>query len=154
VRPASPERHGGPDVAAGNGCLGMGGVPAVVPAAEPAQHVPGRVTVQDLFLPGIGASGHGCADPAFQLGEVLIACWQRSGRDQHAAQVRQGLAGWQLVEDGVGERALPGGQLGEQYPHLGTAQPAQCVVGLADAGQSLLEGLQPGTDPPRRGIGQ
>jgi hypothetical protein len=49
--------------------------------------------VQDLFLAGVGTDGNCLADPAFQLGEVLIAFWQRSGGDQHAAQVRQGLAG-------------------------------------------------------------
>jgi len=49
--------------------------------------------VQDLFLAGVGTGGNCLADPAFQLGEVLSAFWQRSGGDQHAAQVRQGLAG-------------------------------------------------------------
>jgi len=148
------ERHGGLDVAAGNGCLAGGGVPAAEPVAEPAQHVPDRVTVQDLFLAGIEAGGHGGADPAFQLCEVLIAPWQRPGADQHAAQVRQGLTGWQVIEGGVGERALPSGEFGEQRPHLRAAQPAQRDLGPVNAGQGLLEDLQPGADAAGRGVGQ
>ena len=66
--------------AAGNGSLGSGGVHAAEPTAEPAQHVPGRVTVQDLFLPGIGVSGHGravhrssCARCSSRAGSAPVA---------------------------------------------------------------------------------
>jgi hypothetical protein len=109
--------------------------------------------VHDLFLAGVGAGGDCLADPAFQLGEVLIAFWQRSGGDQHAAQVRQGLAGCQLIEGCVGERPLACGEAGEQRADLGAAQPAQRGLGPLDGGQGLLEGLQPGADAPGRGIG-
>jgi len=54
----------------------------------------------------------------------------------------------------VGERGLPGGQLGRQRPHLGAAQPAQRDLGSFGAGQGLLEGLQPGADPPGGRVGQ
>ena len=71
------ERHGGADAATGDSGLAVGGVPAAEPAAKPPQHVPDRVSVQDLFLAGVGTGGNCLADPAFQLGEVLIAFWQR-----------------------------------------------------------------------------
>ena len=54
----------------------------------------------------------------------------------------------------MGERALPGGEFGEQRPHLGAAQPAQRDLGPVNAGQGLLEDLQPGADAAGRGVGQ
>ena len=54
----------------------------------------------------------------------------------------------------MGERTLVGSELGEQRPHLGTAQPAQRGLGPVDVGQSLLEGLQPGADMAGYGVGQ
>jgi hypothetical protein len=81
--------------------------------------------VHQLLLAGVGASGDGVADPVLEPGEDLVAGREGAGGDQDAAQVPEGLAVGQLVEDGVGERLVPGGEPGEQVADLVTADPAQ-----------------------------
>lgn len=86
--------------------LAVGGTSAAEPAAEPPDHVPDGVAVQQLLLAGVGAFADDTGDPVIQPGHLLIARRQRPYRDQDAAQVLDGLAGRQFVEDPV--RELPG----------------------------------------------
>ena len=71
---------------------------AAQPAAQPTDHVPDGVAVQQLLLARVGAFGDGPGDPAFQPGHLLIARRQRPGGDQDARRCSSGLAGGQFVE--------------------------------------------------------
>lgn len=78
-----------PDLLLHDAVLLAGDGPAVVPAAEPAQQVPGRVAAQDLPLLRVGAAVDHVGGEAFQAGHLLVAGRQRPGGDEHAAQVRE-----------------------------------------------------------------
>ena len=108
------QRDGGLDVASGGDELAVGGVGAVEPAAQAAEHVPDGVAVQQLLLVGVGSLRRWSGDPAFQPGHVLVAGRQGADRDQHAAQVLDGFAGGQLVEGLVGELAGRPGRAGSR----------------------------------------
>jgi hypothetical protein len=69
---------------------------------QAAKVVPDRVAVQDPTLSGVGAGPDRGGDPAFQGDEAFVAGRQGAGGDQDAAQVGEGLAGGELVEDLVG----------------------------------------------------
>ena len=49
---------------------------------------------------------------------MLVTDGEGAGGDQDAAQVPEGLAVGQLVQGGVGERPVPGGEFGEQGADL------------------------------------
>ena len=81
------QRDGGPDVPLDGDGLAVGDVLVAGAAPEPAQGVPGGVTVQQLPFAGIVTSGDDGRDPVFEADHVLVAGRQRAGGDQDAAQV-------------------------------------------------------------------
>jgi len=95
--------------------------------------------VQQFFVFRAGMLGDGLADPALDPGELLVAGGQRCGGDQDGTQVLDGLAGREIVECGVAERALPGGELGEHRPGGGALEPGQRGGGAFGAGQRVVQ---------------
>ncbi len=140
------ERHGGSDVPAGDIGLTAGRVGAADPLAQPADHVPDRVAVQDLLLLPVSPVSDGPRDPAFELDKVLVAGGQRSGGDQDAAQMGQRLARGQFVERGVGERAQARGELGEHGLRDAAGEPGQDSSRPVSGGQRLMQDPQLGAD--------
>ena len=116
---------GGADLLLHDVLLLTGDGPAVVPAAEPAQQVPGRVAAQDLPLIRVGAAVEGIRGEALQAGHQLVAGRQCPGGDQHAPQVREDRGLLQAVQLAVAKIAPAGRDAGQDGRDARPGEPAQ-----------------------------
>lgn len=110
-------------------------------AAGVADHVPLGERPDDHGLVA-GQHREGAGHPSFQPGEVFVAFGQDAGDDQEGAGVPGGGALREGVEQFVGERLGPAGELGEGLGGGASAQPAQHGVGVFRAGQGVGHCLQ------------
>ena len=111
--------------------------------------VPDRVAVQDPPLAGILPGADGGGDPAFESGQPLVAVGQRADGDQDAAQVGEGLARGQLVEDLVSQPAAVAAEAGKKVADLRPRHPGQGGVGPLDSADGLVERGQVAADGAR-----
>ena len=135
------QRGGRGDVAPSGDDLTVGGAVAADSVAQPGQHVPEGVAVQQLPFVGVLAFGDADHDPALEADEVLIARRQRAGGHQDSAQVLRRFAVRQFVQGGVGERPLTRPELAQDHRRVFAApalparalqrgRAAACVAGL------------------------
>ena len=133
---------GGVDVGSGGDDLTVGGVGAVEPATQPAEHMPHGVAVQHLPLVGVVAFGDHPCDPAFEAGQVFVARRQRCGGDQDTAQVMQELAVGQFIKGRVSQCPLTCRELTQDHRNGVLVQPAQHGVGSLVTGEVVVQVLQ------------
>lgn len=77
---------------------------------------------------------------------LLVAGRQRRGGHQDAAKMLDRLAVGQIIEGGVVEWALPGGELSERRGDRSALEPGQDSGRAIDGGQRFVEDPQFGTD--------
>ncbi|WP_167368110.1 hypothetical protein [Streptomyces agglomeratus] len=135
------ERDGGLDVLdiSGGGTVGVAASGS--PAAGVADYVPLGERPDDRGLV-VGQPGEFAGHPSFQPGEVFVALGQDAGDDEQGADVPDGGALREGVEQIVGERLGPAGELSEGFGRRAAAQPAQHGVGVFRAGQGVSHRLQ------------
>jgi hypothetical protein len=138
------ERDGAAGEPADHLVLLPGGRAAVVAAAQAPDQVPDQVAVQEAAPLGVGLGGQQVGEEGFKADHDLVTSGQGADGDKGLPQVRQRLAGGQVVERLMGERDAAGGQGGQdrgdgrigESPHRGDR-----VLGGGDV---VAEGLQPG----------
>lgn len=135
------EPDGGLDVldVTGGGTVGIAATGSA--AAGVAYHVPLGERPHDRGLVA-GQPGEFAGYPSFQAGEVFVALGQDICDDEEGADVPGGGALREGVEQIVGERLRPVGELSEGLGGGTAAQPAQHWVGVVRAGQGLGHCLQ------------
>jgi hypothetical protein len=143
---------GGVDVGSGGDDLTVGGVGAVEPATQPAEHMPHGVAVQHLPLVGVVAFGDHPCDPAFEAGQVFVARRQRCGGDQDTAQVMQELSVGQFIKGRVSQCPLTCRELTQDHRNGSacSARPARRRVARDRRGGRAGPAASGGSWPCRR----
>lgn len=112
--------------------------PAGAAEHEPVREGPdqpgvvGRLVVQQVLQPGC------------QSLQVLVACGQDAGADQHVPDIAQRLGLWQIIEQVVGDRVACPGQAAEQPGRPALAQPGHHGSGVGDRGERREQRMQLG----------
>jgi hypothetical protein len=98
------------------------------PATVRTDRTAPKVRRQDAPLAGILPGADGGGDPELEPAQALVAVGQRADGDQDAAQVGEGLARGQVVEDLVSQPAAVAAEAGKKAPHSHIVMRTQTML--------------------------